>query len=212
MLLAAYGPHDEKRKKYPKEEWETIEQLRGEPAIAETKVSQFSIIDKDGYDVAEDILTDSGHVFLIVAYKLKGESQTQEITVADTTWSVDTVEVNTGVKTVVRTPVATGTRKEVKEVFIWDEEYLRKYVEKVNPLMANVMEQGAKVYAAAGGAGTEKLQAFKEATSSPYEWHEADDILLKTIIRSNPGVVHIKAGTVVGMWHIRQLPKTLTLN
>lgn len=199
--------------KYPKEEWTTIQQKRSDPAIAETKVSQFSIIDRDGYDVAEDILTDSGHVFLIVAYKLKGESHSQEVTVPDTLWAVDTVDMmNTGVKSVVRTVDTIVTRKEVQEVFVWDEPYIRNYVEKVNPLMENVMSQGAKVYAAAGSAGTEQLDAFRQATGSPYDWHEADEILLKTIIRSNPGVVHIKGGTVVDMWHIRNLPQKLNLN
>jgi uncharacterized membrane protein YphA (DoxX/SURF4 family) len=198
--------------KYPKEDWTVLEQIKTKPAIEETKVSQFSLVDKDGFDVAEDILTDSGHVFLIVAHKLKGESQIQEVMVPDTTWVTDTVRLNTGSISVVRTPASIGTRKESKEIYIWDEAYLKKYVEKVNPLMENVTAQGAKVYATAGGAGTEKLQAFKEAIGSPYEWYEADDILLKTIIRSNPGVVHIKAGTVMDMWHINGLPKELKLN
>ena len=197
---------------YPKEEWTVLEQIKTKPAIEETKVSQFSLIDKDGFDVAEDILTDSGNVFLIVAHKLKGESQIQEVMVPDTTWVTDTIRLNTDSIIVVRTPASIGTRKESKEIFIWDEGYLKKYVEKVNPLMENVTAQGGKVYAAAGGAGTEKLQAFKEAIGSPYEWYEADDILLKTIIRSNPGVVHIKAGTVMDMWHINGLPKELKLN
>lgn len=199
-------------KKYPKEEWTTIGQIKSKPAIEETKVSQFSLIDKDGYDVGEDILTDSGDVFLIVAYKLKGESQTQDVMVPDTTWATDTVQLNPDSITVVRSPASTGTRTETKEIFIWDEGYLKKYVEKVNPLMENVIKQGGKVYAAAGGAGTEKIDAFKEAIGSPYEWYEADEILLKTIIRSNPGVVHIKAGTVMNMWHINSLPKDLKLN
>lgn len=198
--------------KYPKDEWSVVEQIKSKPAIEATKVSEFSIIDSEGFDVVEDILADSGHVFLIVAYKLKGESNTQEVMVPDTTWSVDTVVLNTGIKTLVRTPTSVGSRKETKEVFSWDEEYVKNYVEKVNPLMEDVIKQGAKVYAAAGGAGSEKLEAFKAASGSPFEWYEADDILLKTIIRSNPGVVHFKAGTVVGMWHIRNLPKTLPLN
>lgn len=197
--------------KYPKEEWTTIGQIKSKPAIEETKVSQFSLIDREGNDVGEEILTDSGDVFLIVAYKLKGESQIQEVMIPDTTWTTDTVQLNPGTITVVRSAASTGTRQEAKEIFIWDEEYLKKYVEKVNPLMEQVIKQGAKVYAAAGGAGTEKIDAFKEAIGSPYEWYEADDILLKTIIRSNPGVVHIKAGTVMDMWHIRNLPQDLQL-
>jgi len=196
---------------YAKADWSVVEQIKTKPAIEETKVSQFSLIDKDGFDVAEDILTDSGDVFLIVAYKLKGMSQTQEVMVPDTTWATDTVQLNPGTTTVVRRATSTGTRKETKEIFIWDEGYLKKYVEKVNPLMENVLKQGAKVYAAAGGAGTEKIEAFKEAIGSPYEWYEADEILLKTIIRSNPGVVHIKAGTVIEMWHIRNLPADMQL-
>ena len=42
--------------KYPKEEWSVLEQIKTKPAIEETKVSQFSLVDKDGFDVAEDIL------------------------------------------------------------------------------------------------------------------------------------------------------------
>lgn len=54
--------------------------------------------------------------------------------------------------------------------------------------------------------------SFKEAIKSEYDWYEADEVLLKTIIRSNPGVVHLKAGKVLEMWHIRHLPSTLKLN
>jgi hypothetical protein len=105
-----------------------------------------------------------------------------------------------------------GTREEVREVFDWDQSYIEDYTGKVNVLMEDVMKQGAKVYAAAGGAGGEKLEAFKAAIGSTYDWYEADDILLKTIIRSNPGVVQIKGGKVINMWHIRHLPKSVPLN
>ncbi len=198
--------------KYPKEEWETIEQIKSKITIEPTKLSEFSIISPDGYDVAEDILTDSGHVFLIVAFKLDGEATTEEIMVADTTWTMDTVAVGTDNVMVVRNVDKIGSRKEVREVYQWDQGYVNDYTEKVNPLMDDVMKQGAKVYAAAGGAGGEKLEAFRTAIDGKYDWYEADDILLKTIIRSNPGVVHIKGGKVIAMWHIRQLPKSVSLN
>jgi hypothetical protein len=198
--------------KYPKEEWETIEQIKSKITIEPTKVSEFSIISPDGFDVAEDILTDSGHVFLIVAYKLDGVSSVEEVIVPDTTWMTDTVQVGTDSAMVVRSIEKIGTRKESREVYAWEKSYLSSYTEKVNVLMDDVMKQGAKVYAAAGGAGGEKLDSFRKAINSSYEWYEADDILLKTIIRSNPGVVHIKGGKVLDMWHIRQLPKSVSLN
>jgi hypothetical protein len=198
--------------KYPKEEWETIEQIKSELAIEPTKVSEFSLISADGFDVAEDILTDSGHVFLIVAYKLKGETGTQEVTLQDTTWVMDTVSFSKDSAVVVKSIDTIVTRTGIMEVYQWDPAYVKKYTDKVNPLMEEVMKQGAKVYAAAGGAGTEKLDSFKQATGATYDWYEADDILLKTIIRSNPGVVHIRGGKVIDMWHIRHLPGSLPLN
>jgi hypothetical protein len=57
----------------------------------------------------------------------------------------------------------------------------------------------------------EKLDAFKAAIGGKYDWNEADDILLKTIIRSNPGVVHLRGGKVMDKWHIKHLPKSLPL-
>ena len=197
---------------YPKEEWTVIEQIKTKPAIPSTKVSEFSVMSIDGFDVAEDILTDTGNVFLVVAYKLKGDAGNQEVMVADTAWVMDTISISKDSFQIVRRPGTIGTRKETKEVFSWDKGYVEDYTQKVNILMEDVMKQGGKVYAIAGGAGEEKLKSFREAIGGKYEWYEADDILLKTIIRSNPGVVHIKAGKVMDMWHIRQLPKSVSLN
>lgn len=198
--------------KYPKEEWETIDKKTSELTVQPTKVSEFSIMSPDGFDVAEDILTDSGDVFLIVAYKLKGETGQQEVTLQDTTWRTDTITYDNDSMVVVKAIDTIVTKTGTAEVYNWDPAYIKKYTEKVNPLMDDVMKQGAVVYAAAGGAGTEKLASFKAATGADYDWYEADDILLKTIIRSNPGVVHIRGGKVMDMWHIRHLPKTLPLN
>jgi len=198
--------------KYPKTEWSVVEQVKTKPEIEATKVSDFSIADSEGNEVTEDILTDSGDVFLIVAYKLKGESHTEEIMVPDTLWKVDTVRINPDSVVLVKSIASAGTKKEVKTIYTWDPDYLKDYKEKVNPLMEDVMKQGAKVYAIAGGAGSDMENAFREAIGGQYDWYEADEVLLKTMIRSNPGVMHLKGGKVLEMWHIRHLPKALKLN
>jgi len=197
--------------KYPKEDWSVVDQVKSKPAIESTKVSEFSVNSLDGFDVSEDILTDTNDVFMIVAYKLKGEDGKEQIMVPDTLWKTDTIKTAGDSTKVVKSIGEITSKKKVVETYSWDKHYLEYYSEKVNPLMDNVMKQGAKVYAIAGGAGEEKLKAFKQAAGGGYEWYEADDILLKTIIRSNPGVVHLKGGKVLEMWHICHLPKELKL-
>ncbi len=207
-------PNDEFMKNYanyPKDKWEVLEQIKTEPAIPATKVSEFSVMSPDGFDLAEDILTDEGDVFLIVAYKLKGEPYAASMMVVDTTWAVDTVTIGVDSTVLVQSIASIDSQEVTIEKYAWNADYIKWYTDKVNPLMDNVTAQGATVYALAGGAGEEKLASFKEITGSKVDWYEVDDILLKTIIRSNPGVVHIKGGKVLNKWHIKHLPKSLKL-
>ncbi|MFT4762670.1 MAG: hypothetical protein ACI9LN_004658, partial [Saprospiraceae bacterium] len=50
------------------------------------------------------------------------------------------------------------------------------------------------------------IDDFRHQTQSAYPFYSADDILLKTIVRSNPGIVLLKDGKVIEKWHYKHLP------
>ncbi len=52
----------------------------------------------------------------------------------------------------------------------------------------------------------EEIARFRDETGAKYPFYGTDPITLKTIIRANPGIVLLKGGTVINMWHGNDLP------
>lgn len=57
----------------------------------------------------------------------------------------------------------------------------------------------------------EDIQQWKENTGAEYPFCLMDNITLKTIVRSNPGLVLLKNGTVVRKWSVHNLPNEYQL-
>ena len=55
------------------------------------------------------------------------------------------------------------------------------------------------------------VEAFKHDIQAPFEFGTTDETTLKTIIRSNPGVVWLKKGTVYKKWHYNDVPDAVAL-
>jgi uncharacterized membrane protein YphA (DoxX/SURF4 family) len=51
------------------------------------------------------------------------------------------------------------------------------------------------------------IRRFAGRTAAPYDFYYSDEITLKTVIRSNPGLVLLKEGTILGKWHHRNIPQ-----
>ena len=47
---------------------------------------------------------------------------------------------------------------------------------------------------------------FAELHGTPYEFFNTDEITLKTIVRSNPGLIVLKDGTIVAKYHYNDIP------
>jgi uncharacterized membrane protein YphA (DoxX/SURF4 family) len=55
-------------------------------------------------------------------------------------------------------------------------------------------------------SGADEIREWKEHTGAEYPFCIVDDVALKTIIRSNPGLLLLKGGTVINKWPNRCIP------
>ncbi|WP_347841131.1 BT_3928 family protein [uncultured Draconibacterium sp.] len=107
--------------------------------------------------------------------------------------------------------------EDIKDFFIYDENYVfmlvahdlakssTKNQEEINALANWALEQGLSFICLTSTLHDEALQ-FAEIQGAPYEFFNCDEITLKTIIRSNPGLILIKDGTILAKWHYNDIP------
>ncbi|HNY01800.1 MAG TPA: DoxX family protein [Bacteroidales bacterium] len=50
------------------------------------------------------------------------------------------------------------------------------------------------------------IKKFRIANGTAFDFYNADDVVLKTMVRSNPGLVLLKNGIVIGKWGWRDFP------
>ncbi len=188
------------------DQWEILDQVREE--VKTTKVSEFFVTDPNGSSVENDLLNYPNYHLMAVAYKWYFDEKQEQLVRPDTIWQIDTTEVE-GFKDSVQ---IVKTVAEVKEVtytattYDWDETYANYYKNKVNPLFEAAEKEKILVYGITKPYDTAMIDEFRHHVQATYPFMTADDILLKTIVRSNPGVVLWKDGQIIKKWHISKLP------
>jgi uncharacterized membrane protein YphA (DoxX/SURF4 family) len=192
-----------------KEGWAFLEQIKTEPTIPHSKISDFGINDKNGSDITEDLLNEKGYTFLVVSWKMKSEESKVKTIVPDSIFRTDTVKMKiAGVDSFELKKVfeRVGQREETLKSFRFDDTYRKTFENQINPLFAQAEKAGHKVAALVPFNDPKKIEDFRHTAQTAYPFYTADDLLIKTMIRSNPGVFLLKDGMIVHKWHINNLP------
>ena len=114
--------------------------------------------------------------------------------------------------------IETAEGEDIKDFFLYDEKYtfivIASNLQKSNP---EGMKRIAELASAAKSKGynvigltassPDSFDAFKNGPGVPFDFFNTDEITLKTIVRSNPGLIVIRKGTIVKKYHFNDIPK-----
>ena len=113
--------------------------------------------------------------------------------------------------------IETPEGEDIVDFFLFDENFVfmiiaydlsksnTKSQEKINTLAHWAMDQGMQFIGLTATLPRESDE-FIQRHNVPYEFFNTDEITLKTIIRSNPGFIVLKNGTVVAKYHYNDIP------
>ncbi len=205
-------------REYPDSIWSIKDRIYSEPTVPITEISDLAIEDYEGNDLTDSLLSYPDYSLWIVSSKMQGDPEPITYIVKDTVYQTDTVFVADTIFVNDSVPYINKDSfyivkviKEINDVekqgynYIWDADYLKKFVKYIDPFIESAKKNGIIVIGIAPST-KEMVQDFVKDGGPDIPYYNADDITLKTIIRSNPGVVFMKNGTIIKKWHYKNLP------
>jgi uncharacterized membrane protein YphA (DoxX/SURF4 family) len=85
------------------------------------------------------------------------------------------------------------------------EEASDEHIDEISNLYDYAQEHGIPFYGLTGSSA-EAIENWTDRTGAEYPFLETDEVLLKTFIRSNPGFVWMRNGTILKKWHTNDIP------
>lgn len=113
--------------------------------------------------------------------------------------------------------IETPEGDDILDFFLYDENYVFMVIahdlsksntesqEEINALARWAMDQGMQFIGLTSTLPGES-EEFAQKHNVPYEFFNTDEITLKTMIRSNPGLIILKEGTIVAKYHYNDIP------
>jgi uncharacterized membrane protein YphA (DoxX/SURF4 family) len=199
---------------YSKENGWSMKNIPGIPSVPHTKISDFSVSNKDGSEITDDLLEEKNYTFLILSWKMLSTTDKKKVVVSDSIYKKDTTRMKIAGRdsfTVKRTFDHVEQREEVFNSFRFDEGYRKLFTDKLNPILEKAEKAGYKTGALVPYSDPKKIEDFRHDAQAAYPFYTADDLTIKTMIRSNPGLYLLKNGQIIHKWHIKQLPDFETI-
>ncbi|MCO6461519.1 MAG: hypothetical protein J5I59_08955 [Saprospiraceae bacterium] len=190
-------------KEFPKDKFDIV-QKTGESEMEHTKISDFRITDEQDQDVTDQILSDTAYSLMIINYKVDFDKEMQEVVTADTTFApLDSTKLDSIGKPAI---VSINKTTEKVEVPVFKPEWIKLYGDKITPLLKKATDNHLNAYVVFGGLTTDQIDSAIKKMGINVPAYQADETILKTVIRSNPGIILWKDGTIIKKWHINKAP------
>jgi len=78
-------------------------------------------------------------------------------------------------------------------------------MDEINNIYDYALEEGIPFYCVTGSS-QKAINVWCDNTGAEYPFRMADEVLLKTMIRSNPGIILLRQGSILAKWHYNDFP------
>lgn len=114
--------------------------------------------------------------------------------------------------------IETPEGEDIKDFFLYDEKGTfvvvaynlqksdKEGMKKIAQFAVEAKRKGYN-FIALTATSPDNIDAFKAETGADFDFFNTDEITLKTIVRSNPGLLLLKKGTIIGKYHFNTIPK-----